>query len=301
MNASKKLNFLQLKKNFLKVFTGIRGFWISIGISFLILLILFFVFVCPLSNRYNRTYKEIEDLSTALERYAVKKDLYNNAWGASKKLEADLNSKELENCNSFLTGKDNRLEAVFLVEDPQKGLISIEDEVLWKNEYLKRISGLLTQLAAKNIILSEGALPFHDWGVDIPTWETIFPVQKRFWIIEAFIRIVLNNTGITKLEKITFRDAPNSYDAAFAQLYNPIPITFKAELLADHIKFLIYEILKSDIPFIIEGITILSTDKIMNPNPSRESENVLIKDVNNQVSNPIIDVTIDAYVIDYKK
>ncbi|MCR4319935.1 MAG: hypothetical protein NUV74_06320 [Candidatus Brocadiaceae bacterium] len=300
MDIGKGLNFSKLRKDLTGIFTGIQGFWISIGTIFLILLILLFVFIFPLSNQYAKTYKSLDDLTVPLENYALRvKNIYNDKWITAKKLEADLYEKELEKCKTFLKEKDNRLEAVFLIKDPIKGLVKIEDEALWKNEYVKRVSELLTKLEAKNITLGEGALPFHNWGSDIPTWDAISPVQKKFWILEAFINIVLNNTGITKLEKITFRESSFTYDHSLAKLYTVIPIIIKVELQADRIKFLLHEILKSDIPFVIEGINILSTDKPFSSSSSTENEDSLPKDIGNHLPNPIINVTLDVYVIDY--
>jgi hypothetical protein len=263
--------------------------------------ILYFVFIFPLSNQYAKTYKDIGDLTSPLENYALKvKNIYNDKWITSKKLEADLYEKELEKCKSFLKEKDNRLESVFLIKDSEKGLIKIEDEALWKNEYVKRVSGLLTKLKAHNIALGEGALPFHGWGSDIPAWDTILPVQKKFWILEALTNIALSNAGITKLEKITFRESSFIYDPSFAQHYTVIPLTIKVELQADRVKFLLHEILKSDIPFVIEGFNILSTDKTFNSNSLMENVNILANDTDNRFPNPIIDVTLEVYVIDYK-
>src|SRR3990167_7891927 len=263
MDMGKELNFSKLRNKLTGFFTGIQGFWISISTIFLILLILFFVFIFPLSNQYDKTYKSLDDLTVPLENYALRvKNIYNDKWITAKKLEADLYEKELEKCKSFLKEKDNSLEAVFLIKDPIKGLVKIEDEALWKNEYVKRVSELLTKL-------------------------------------KAIINIVLNNTGITKLEKITFRESSFTYDNSLAKLYTVIPLTIKVELQADRIKFLLHEILKSDIPFVIEGINILSTDKTFSSSSSMENEDSLPKDIDNHLPNPIINVTLDVYVIDY--
>ena len=300
MDVGKGLNFSKLRKDITGIFTGIRVFWISIGAIFLIMTNLSFIFIFPLSNKYAKTYKDLDDLTTPLENYALKiKNIYNDKWITSKKLEAGLYEKELEKCKSFLKEKDNSLEAVFLIEDSERGLIKIEDEALWKNEYVKRVSELLKKLEAKDITLGEDALPFYNWGSDIPTWDAISPVQKKFWILEAFINIVLNNTGITKLKKITFRESSFTYDNSLAKLYTVIPIVIKVELQADRIKFLLHEILKSDIPFVIEGINILSTDKTFSSSSSTENEDSLPKDIDNHLPNPIINVTLDVYVIDY--
>ena len=286
------MNFSKLRKDLTGFFTGMRGFWISIGAVFLIMLILLFVFIFPLSNKYAKTYKDLDDLTIPLENYALKvKNIYSDKWITSKKLETDLYEKELEKCKSFLKEKDNSLETVFVIDDPTKGPVRIEDEALWKNEYVKRVSGLLTKLKANNITLGEGALPFHNWGSDIPTWDAISPVQKKFWILEALVKVALNNAGITKLEKIAFRESSFTYDPSLVKLYTVIPITIQVELQADRIKFLLHEILKSDIPFVIEGINIMSTDKTF-------SSSSLIKN-DDSMSNPIINVTLDIYIIDY--
>src|SRR3989304_6334378 len=300
MDIGKGMNFPKLRNKLTGFFTGIQGFWISSGAIFLILLILFFVFIFPLSDQYAKTCKDLDDLTTPLESYALKvKNIYNDKWITAKKLEADLYEQELEKCKAFLKEKDNRREAVFLIEDSEKGLIKIEDEALWKNEYVKRVSELLKKLEAKNITLGEDALPFYNWGSDIPMWDAISPVQKKFWILEAFINIVLNNTGITQLKKITFRESSFTYDNSLAKLYTVIPIIIKVELQADRIKFLLHEILKSDIPFGIEGINILSTDKTFSSSSSMENKDSLPKDIDNHLPNPIINVTLDVYVIDY--
>jgi len=292
MNIGKEMNFSKLRKDLTGFFTGMRGFWISIGAVFLIMLILLFVFIFPLSNKYAKTYKDLDDLTIPLENYALKvKNIYSDKWITSKKLETDLYEKELEKCKSFLKEKDNSLETVFVIDDPTKGPVRIEDEALWKNEYVKRVSGLLTKLKANNITLGEGALPFHNWGSDIPTWDAISPVQKKFWILEALVNVALNNAGITKLEKIAFRESSFTYDPSLVKLYTVIPITIQVELQADRIKFLLHEILKSDIPFVIEGINIMSTDKTF-------SSSSLIKN-DDSMSNPIINVTLDIYIIDY--
>lgn len=300
MNTIKNIYFPQCKKVFRSIFAGMPDFWISSGIVFFILLVILFVFIFPLSNQYARIYKETEDLSTALDRYTVKKDLYSEIWTTSKRQEADIYDKEIENCKSFLKEKDDHLEAIFFIHDREKGLMKLEDEALWKNEYEKRVSGLLTKLETNHLAGSEGAWPFQKWGLEIPTWDVILSAQKRFWILEAIANIILNNTGITKLEKITFKDTCSSYDPSLTQIYATIPITIKVELQADRIQFLLHDILKSDIPFIIEGVTVLSTNKIFNLNPSMEDQSDLNKGTNGNISNPIIEVTIDAYVIDYK-
>jgi hypothetical protein len=296
MNIGKGLNISQFKKVFWETFTGARGFWISTGGVFAILAAIYFFLVHPLSFIYTKIYKDLDDLSVVLEKYIVKKDLYNNKWCDSKKLEAALYEKETDKCKEFLKKKDERLEAFFQLEDKEKGLIKIEDEALWKNEYIKRTSALIAKLDAQHIALSHDALPIQNWGTDIPTWDNILPVQKRFWIMEELVNIFLKDIGITQLDKISFRETAYTYNASLSQIYTIIPLTIQLELLADHIEFLLHEIHKSDIPFVIETATILSTAKSFNPGTSGEDEDSFSKNP----SNPVINVTLDTYIIDYK-
>jgi hypothetical protein len=294
------MNSSQFKKILPGMFTGVFRFWISIGIVFFILILSLFLFICPLSKQCTKSYNSLQDLAATLERYALKKDLYNSKWIESKKLEADLYKEEAEKCKSFLKRKDDQLEAVFVMEDSEKGLIKIDDEALWRNEYLKRTSTLLAKIQENKIAFHVNALPFQNWGSNIPSWDAIMPVQKRFWIIEALINAVTNTIGIVKLEKINFRETSYSYDSSFTQLYTAIPVTLRTELQANRIKFLLHEILRSNIPFVIEGITILSTDNNFNPDLPLKNDDVLTQDTGSYLPDPIIDVTIDVYVIDYK-
>lgn len=301
MEIAKNLNFSKLRNTVTGYFTGIRGFWISAGAGFLILTILFFVFIYPLLNQYAKIYKDLCDLTNPLENYALKvKHVYNDKWITSKKLEADMYGKEIEKCKSFLREKDKGLEAVFVMDDPVKGLVSIEDEALWKNEYVKRVSELLTKLEETNIAVDEGALPFHDWGAAIPARDAIAPVQKKFRVLEAFINVVLKDTGVTRLEKITFRESSFTYDPSAAKLYTVIPVTIRIELQADHIKSLLCEILRSDIPCVVEGVNILSAGKYYDLRSSMADEDSLPENIGNRSPNPVIDVTLDVYVIDYQ-
>lgn len=284
------MNLSQIKN----IFAGVWGFWILMGIGFFIVIVSLLVFIHPLSNQRLKNGNDLQGLADELGKYVVKKDLYNGAWIESKTLEANLYEKETMSCKSFLKEMDERLEAVFIKEDAERGALKIEDEALWKSEYLKRTAALREQLQIHNISLNMDALPFQNWGSDIPAWSAILPVQKRYWIIESLVHVITNTVGVTKLEMINFRELSHSYDPSLAEVCAVIPVTLKVELQAGRLEFLLYEILKSDIPFVIEGITILSTDKVINIDRHLE------QDVSDRVFGPIIDVTVDAYVIDYK-
>ncbi len=300
MNAIRNMNFQHIRRICHSTFTRIWNFWLITGICFFTLLVLLFVFIFPLSNQYATTCKKMEDLSSALERYTAKKDLHNEAWITSKIQEAELYNKEVEKCKSFLKGMDDHLESVFMIQGTEERLMKVEDEALWKSEYEKRISALLAKLEAKHVAADRGVLPFQNWETVIPAWDSILSAQKRFWIIEAIVNIILNNTGITKLGKITFKESCCSYDTSFAHIYTAIPITIKVELQADRIQYLLHDILKSPVPFVIEGVNISSVDKIPSSSSYTESDSVLSIDTNDNPSYSITDVIIDAYVIDYK-
>lgn len=300
MNTIRNMSFRHIRRICHSAFATTWNFWLVIGICFFALLALLFVFIFPLSNQYATTCKNMEDLSSALERYTAKKDLYNESWISSKIREGELYNKEVEECKSFLKGMDDHLESVFVIRGTEERLMKIEDEALWKNEYEKRISELLAKLEARHVAADKGVLPFQNWETVIPAWDSILTAQKRFWIIEAIVNIILDNTAITKLGKVTFKDSCCSYDTSFAHIYTAIPITIEVELQADRIQFLLHDILKSPVPFVIEGVNISSRDKIPSPNSHIESDNVLSTDVNDNLSHFITDVIIDAYVIDYK-
>lgn len=300
MNTIGNMNFSYIRKISQGVFAHMLNFWLITSIVFCVLMALLFACISPLSKKYTETCRNLEDLSSALERYAAKKDMYNESWIALKKQESEIYNKESEKCKSFLKAKDDYLESVFMIQGADGGLVKVEDEALWKNEYGKRISAVLAKLEGGLTDVGNGALPFQNWGTEIPTWDNILSVQKRFWIIETIVNIVLNNHGITKLEKISFKESCCSYDQAFAHIYTAIPVTMKFELPADHIQFLLHDILRASIPFVIEGVTISSTGKIFNRDSSLEMDHVLNVDTNNPVPNPIAEITIDAYIIDYK-
>jgi len=278
MNIQEDNNTPQRRAFIKNYFSGVRGFWICIGICFCVFVICFFVFNYPLLKKREKMFKNLEDLSAMLKTYSLRKNLYNNTWITAKKHEAEMYDKETEVCHNVLKEMDTSLEAIFLIKTPEGGLIEVRDEALWKNEYVKRISALLTRLRESEIVFHESALPFHDWGAKIPVWDSILPEQKRFWILESLVDIILQDTGVIQLQGISFRDSPHNIDAVYERLYFAIPFTIAVELEARRLQFLLHELLKPKIPFVIECVDIESTNK----------------------ANHSIDVIIDAYAIDYK-
>lgn len=275
----------------------------SVGIVFFILIMLLFLFVYSLSEQYAGKYKELKELSGVVEKYALKKNLYNEHWITAKEEEAELYDQELEKCKLFFKEKDTFLEAIFLQKDSEKGLVEIKDEALWKNEYRERTLALVSKLNENDIFTSKKALPLHSWGTSIPSWDSILPVQKEFWILDMLVNSIVNHTGITRVEEIRFRETPRRYDSAYEQLYSTIPFTMNIEIQAEYIQFFLRKILKSKIPFVIENLNIFSTDKAYIPADRIESDedlNLLKNESNSRSSRPILSITIDAYAIDYK-
>jgi len=293
MKIGENMNLARFVKTPSNLFAGVKSFWISLGSMFGVLIIVAFMLVFPLKKKCTTAYNGLDDLSAALERYTLKKDLYNGRWVESKKQEAELCDKETAKCKSFLKGRDDFLEAVFTREEPGEGLVKINDEALWKHEYSKRVSSVLAKLQEKNIMISADAFPFANWGLEIPAWKDILITQKRFWILEAVSKIALSESGITYIKKVSFRETPLAYNPAYTEIYTPIPITIQVELRADQINFLLQEILRSDIPFVIENTRIMHTDKFFNPDQP-------VKDAASPRPCPIIEVVVDMYAIDYK-
>lgn len=300
MGAGINNNPSEEKKHTKNFSSSIYRFWIITGIIFLVMIIVFFMFNYSLLKQHTTIHNNLGNLSSMLERYALAKTVYNNKWISAKEQEVNEYTEEIEKCRSLINRMDNQLETIFSNNIPEKGVVKIEDEALWKQEYLKRGSLLLTKLEESNIEFHESALPFYDWAANIPTWEEILPEQKRFWILDALVNVLLKNTGVTKLEKISFRTVPNNNDNSYEPLYSTIPLTISLELEAERVQFLLNELLKSSIPFVIENINIESTTKkTSNMNSGKTSDSALRKQ-DTFMAMPVINILIDAYVIDFK-
>ncbi|MBM4055192.1 MAG: hypothetical protein FJ264_11110 [Planctomycetes bacterium] len=275
-------------------------FWIGTGIIFLVMIIVFLTLNYSRLKQHAAIHNDLENLSSMLERYALAKTTYNNRWISAKEHEMNVYTEEIEKCRSLINRMDNQLETIFSNNLPEKGAVKIEDEALWKQEYLKRVSLLLEKLERSNIDFHESALPFYDWAANIPTWEEILPEQKRFWILDALVNVLLKDVGVTKLEKISFKSVPNNNDTRYEPLYSTIPLTITLELEAERVQFLLNELLKAGIPFVIENITIESTYKKTTTSGFKKKPGNGFKNNNAFTAMPVIDIVIDAYVIDFK-
>ncbi|WP_347273073.1 hypothetical protein [Candidatus Kuenenia sp.] len=282
------------------LFSSLYNFWAIIGAVFLAMVIVLFVFNYSLLKQHATIHHDLENMSSMLERYALSKITYNSKWIRAKEAETDKYNDEIEKCRALIYRMDSQLETFFLNNIPGKGIVKIEDEALWRHEYLKRVSQLFAKLEESAIGFNGSALPFHDWGATIPTWDEILPEQKRFWILEALVNALLKNTGVINLEKISFKTAPNNKDDTYLPLYSTIPLTISLALEAERLPFLLNELLTASIPFVIENINIESTGKKTVGINYRKSDGSTIENQDTFTAVPTISILIDAYVIDFK-
>lgn len=300
MDSGINNNLAEGEKYMRNFFSSLYNFWAIIGAVFLAMVIVLFVFNYSLLKKHATIHHDLENMSSMLERYALSKITYNSKWIRVKEAETDTYNEEIEKCRTLIHRMDSQLETFFLKNIPGKGIAKIEDEALWKYEYLKRFSLLFTKLEESTIGFHGSALPFHDWDASIPTWEEILPEQKRFWILEALVNALLKNTGVTNLGKISFKTAPNNKDDTYLPLYSTIPLTISLALEAERLPFLLNELLTASIPFVIENINIESTGKKTVGINYRKSDGNPIENQDTFTAIPIITILIDAYVIDFK-
>ena len=293
-------NLAKGEKHMESVLSSLYNFWTIIGAVFLAMVIVLFVFNYSLLKQHATIHHDLENMSSMLERYALSKITYNSKWIQAKEAETDKYNEEIEKCRALIHRMDSQLETFFLKNIPGKGIVKIEDEALWRQEYLKKVSRLFAKLEESTIGFHGSALPFYDWGTTIPTWDEILPEQKRFWILEALVNALLKNTGVINLEKISFKTAPNNKDDTHLPIYSTIPLTISLALEAERLPFLLNDLLTASIPFVIENINIESTGKKTVGINYRKNDGNPIENQDTLAAMPTISILIDAYVIDFK-
>jgi len=282
------MNLSNIKKN---------KFWISIG-GVMISVIIFYLFVVnPFRLKNIKKAETIENVLARLESYERQgAKLHNANWikAEEDKLEAVREARwEYE---VFYKERDSHLEKAFASENGEE----IKDEALWKNRYIQEVNELLGKIRNHNVALSENALPFKEWKVEIPTWEDIAPEQKRFWIIEELINIILKKElGIGYLESINFEKEKSPRVSAHAELFGIIPFSVKAGMNVGGLFFLINEFLKSKICFEIETINVSGELNRLRSSKGADKPHLSIQIYNIQ-SPSMVDVVIEAYVVDFK-
>ena len=275
-------------------------FWISIGGGVIFVIVFYFCVISPFRSRNSEKMESMERLLTRLERYEKKgHKICNEKWikAAEEKLEAI--KKVQQEYELFYKERDSRLEKIFESANGEE----IKDEALWENRYIQGMNILLGNIKNREIPLGNNALSFKQWNVEIPTWEEIVPEQKRFWITEELVKIILNDKlKIDYLESISFEREGAVSANAYTELCDIIPFTIKVSMNIEGLLFLMNELLKSELPFEISTINIggeLNRYRMMKG--AEESARFGQSAQKGKFRAPsVVDVVIDAYVLDFK-
>jgi len=275
-------------------------FWISIGGGVIFVIVFYFCVISPFRSRNSEKMESMERLLSRLERYEKKgHKICNEKWikAAEEKLEAI--KKVQQEYELFYKERDGRLEKIFESVNGEE----IKDEALWENRYIQGMNVLLGNIKNREIPLGNNALSFKQWNVEIPTWEEIVPEQKRFWITEELVKIILNDKlKIDYLESISFEREGAVSANAYTELCDIIPFTIKVSMNIEGLLFLMNELLKSELPFEISTINIggeLNRYRMMKG--AEESARFGQSAQKGKFRAPsVVDVVIDAYVLDFK-
>ena len=275
-------------------------FWLSIGGGVIFVIVFYFCVISPFRSRNSEKMESMERLLSRLERYEKKgHKICNEKWikAAEEKLEAI--KKVQQEYELFYKERDGRLEKIFESANGEE----IKDEALWENRYIQGMNILLGNIKNREIPLGNNALSFKQWNVEIPTWEEIVPEQKRFWITEELVKIILNDKlKIDYLESISFEREGAVSANAYTELCDIIPFTIKVSMNIEGLLFLMNELLKSELPFEISTINIggeLNRYRMMKG--AEESARFGQSAQKGKFRAPsVVDVVIDAYVLDFK-
>ncbi len=214
----------------------------------------YFCIVSPFRSRNIEKMEIIERVLTRLERHEKKGIcIHNEKWINAENAKLEATRKIQLEYKSFYKERDNHIEKIF---DTVYGA-EIKDEALWENRHFQEVNVLLEKIRKQNVSLCKNALPFKRWKLEIPTWEEIALEQKRFWITEELVNIILKKELHTDcLESINFEKKEEVSTNAHSGFYDVIPFTLKVSMDIEGLLFLINEILKSKICFEINTISI---------------------------------------------
>lgn len=254
------------------------------GAILFVSIVIYLVLAMPLKSKNEQLKDELANKASEFERYIkMGKNIYNTNWIEAKGQEIDLVEKELQACREFLAKRDAPIEKVFtdITGDP------IKDEALWKNVYTRKTDALLRLLRQSRFEIDKDALSFKSWGNKLPSGDEIAVEQKRFWIQDEIINIIIKNRALIRgFGGLKFRETPQTANLLPQALITTIPFTLESELEPEKIFYLINDILNSGLNFYIETINIESTGRT--------------DDLSNKTLHILDKVTIDAYALDYK-
>ena len=285
------MNISGIKKN---------KFWISIGIGMIFVIAFHFCVLSPFRSGKTGKMESLERLLTRLEMNVKKgHKIRNGKWIEAEEAKLEAIKKVQREYELFYKEQDSHLEKVFASVNGEE----IKDEALWENRYIQGINVLRDEIKRREVSLGENALPFKQWKVEIPTWKEIVPEQKRFWVTEELVNIILNEElRVDYLEGIN-SEMENAVSAnARTEFYDIIPFTIKVSMNVESLLILINELLKSKLSFEIKTINFsgeLSRFRALEEVGKSFSSGQSVQ--KRSIRSPsIVDVVIDAYVLDFK-
>jgi len=275
-------------------------FLLSLGGGLVFVIVFYFCVVSPFRSRNSEKMESMERLLTRLERYEKKgHKICNEKWIKTEEEKLEVIKRVQQEYKVFYKERDRHLEKMFESVNGE----GIKDEALWENRYIQRKNVLLEKIENREISLGKNALPFKQWKVKIPTWEEIVPEQKRFWVTEELVRIILmDELKVDCLEGINFEMEDAVSVNANTELYDIIPFTIKVSMNVESLLFLLNELLKSKLSFEIQTINIGGElNRLRVTKGARESSGLDQSAQKRRSRSPsIVDVVIDAYALDFK-
>ena len=275
-------------------------FLLSLGGGLVFVIVFYFCVVSPFRSRNSEKMESMERLLTRLERYEKKgHKICNEKWIKTEEEKLEVIKRVQQEYKVFYKERDRHLEKMFESVNGE----GIKDEALWENRYIQRKNVLLEKIENREISLGKNALPFKQWKVKIPTWEEIVPEQKRFWVTEELVRIILmDELKVDYLEGINFEMEDAVSVNTNTELYDIIPFTIKVSMNVESLLFLLNELLKSKLSFEIQTINIGGElNRLRVTKGAGESSGFDQSAQKRRSRSPsIVDVVIDAYALDFK-
>ena len=275
-------------------------FLLSLGGGLVFVIVFYFCVVSPFRSRNSEKMESMERLLTRLERYEKKgHKICNEKWIKTEEEKLEVIKRVQQEYKVFYKERDRHLEKMFESVNGE----GIKDEALWENRYIQRKNVLLEKIENREISLGKNALPFKQWKVKIPTWEEIVPEQKRFWVTEELVRIILmDELKVDYLEGINFEMEDAVSVNANTELYDIIPFTIKVSMNVESLLFLLNELLKSKLSFEIQTINIGGELNRLRVTKGAGESSGFEQSAQRRRPRPpsIVDVVIDAYALDFK-
>ena len=275
-------------------------FLLSLGGGLVFVIVFYFCVVSPFRSRNSEKMESMERLLTRLERYEKKgHKICNEKWIKTEEEKLEVIKRVQQEYKVFYKERDRHIEKMFESVNGE----GIKDEALWENRYIQRKNVLLEKIENREISLGKNALPFKQWKVKIPTWEEIVPEQKRFWVTEELVRIILmDELKVYYLEGINFEMKDAVSVNANTELYDIIPFTIKVSMNVESLLFLLNELLKSKLSFEIQTINIGGELNRLRVTKGAGESSGFEQSAQRRRPRPpsIVDVVIDAYALDFK-